>query len=264
MPMSLFKLEDWCSRAVRGIRYTPDRNDVYNELYQHVQDRYESFTSKGIPEEEAKDLTIRAMGNPDELAPMLAEIHHSIWPYLVIITRWVTAAVLVVALITLTGYILKETRFEKPMDNTIYAAGYQQNEGTRTFYAEPNVTAELEGYTVTVTKVAKRYEEKRLDRNLLYFRMEISHGYHGSEMPDPQMWQWFWVEDSLGNQYNSDYAYNTPQLVRINKRQKPFRLILDMSLTECVSQDAQWLDVHYERDGRKMVLRIDLTEGVVS
>jgi len=256
--MNLFKLENWCSRAVRRIHYPPDRNDVYNELYQHMQDRCESFTARGIPEEEAKDLTVRAMGDPDELAPMLAEIHNSIWPYLVIITRWVTAAVLAVTLFTLIGYIADEVRYTDSMDNHLYTQDYK---GALTFYAEPKVSAELDGYTVTVTKVAKRYDENSWP-NVLFFRLEISNGYRGSEMPDPKMWQWFWVEDSLGNRYDSYYRFDSHYLASLQKKDTHFRYVVDMSLERCISEDAQWLDLHYDRDGRNMILRIDLTEGV--
>lgn len=37
--------------------------------------------------------------------------------------------------------------------------------------------------------------------------------------------------------------------------------IYEMELTDFLSQDAQWIDLHYDRAGRDMVLRIDLTGG---
>lgn len=263
--MNLFILEDWCSRAVRGIHYPPDRNDVYSELYLHVQDRYKSFLAKGFPEEEAKGRTVAAMGDPDEIAPQLAKIHNSLWPYIAFLFKWVTAAVLVVTLFSLMGYFVEKNRqFELP-DDRCYAAGYVDGMGKRSFYAEPNASVELDGYKVAVTKVAERfYSQTDGDTYFLYFRVEITSPFGVTEGTEPEMYRWFWVEDSLGNQYGPLLQHDVPYVSWVQKKEMPLRCVVDMSLGNYVSQDAQWLDVHYERDGRKVTLRIPLTGGVAS
>lgn len=52
------KFFTWCRIAVKGIKYRPERDQVHKELYEHLEDRYESFRSRGWEQEEAVDKTI--------------------------------------------------------------------------------------------------------------------------------------------------------------------------------------------------------------
>ena len=79
--MKHWKLTQWCVRATGRIRYSPDRAAVHEELRQHLDDRSDGFLAKGFSEEEAIEKTLDAMGDPAELAPLLAQIHKPFWGY---------------------------------------------------------------------------------------------------------------------------------------------------------------------------------------
>ena len=53
--MDRIRFRRWCSLAVAGIRFKPDRQRVFDELYGHMEDRYEDLTAAGLSPEEAED-----------------------------------------------------------------------------------------------------------------------------------------------------------------------------------------------------------------
>ena len=75
--------------------------------------------------------------------------------------------------------------------------------------------------------------------------------------------RWFWAEDSAGNYYYSFYeAYDSEKHVRGNNyRTGLFTETYEMWLSGYEGEDLQWVDLHYDRSGRDLVLRIDLTGG---
>ena len=52
----------WCKTAVDQIRYGPDRKAVYDELYAHLEDRYDAELDRWETAEEAMEATLKAMG----------------------------------------------------------------------------------------------------------------------------------------------------------------------------------------------------------
>ena len=71
----------WCSAAVGRIRFVPDRWEVYEELYAHMEDQYEELTAGGMGEKEAEAEVVSAMGDPEETARQLERIHRPFWGY---------------------------------------------------------------------------------------------------------------------------------------------------------------------------------------
>lgn len=45
--MEIPKFDQWCSRAVRLIRYSGDRARVFRELRTHLEDHYDNAMSRG-------------------------------------------------------------------------------------------------------------------------------------------------------------------------------------------------------------------------
>jgi len=96
--MEIFRFHNWCTRAVRGIKYKPDREAVWNELFNHLQDRQEDFMAQGLSENDARIKAMDAMGDPDEIAPLLAKIHRPFWGYAYSISKWILVLILCFAL----------------------------------------------------------------------------------------------------------------------------------------------------------------------
>ena len=62
--MKNWKLTNWCNVAVHKIRYGPDREAVFLELKQHLDERSDSFLAKGLSKTEATEKTLEVMGDP--------------------------------------------------------------------------------------------------------------------------------------------------------------------------------------------------------
>lgn len=69
--------------------------------------------------------------------------------------------------------------------------------------------------------------------------------------------------DDLGNYYCASYeaAPGVPAVQSSMYHTGPLTYLHDLYLTDYTSQDAQWIELHYDRAGRDLVLRIDLTGG---
>ena len=79
--MGVLRFDRWCSLAVSGIRFKPDRKEIYEELYAHMEDQYEELTAAGFSEKEAEEVVAAAMGDPGETSRQLARIHRPFWGY---------------------------------------------------------------------------------------------------------------------------------------------------------------------------------------
>ena len=77
----------WLRDAVGGIKYKPDRKRVEKELYEHLISRNEDFLAQGVPEREADELVVKAMGDPEETRRLLAEVYKPFWGYVVATLR---------------------------------------------------------------------------------------------------------------------------------------------------------------------------------
>ena len=98
----------WCETAVSGIRFKPDRAQVYDELYAHLEDRCADMTDAGVPEDEAVQQTLAAMGSASEVAEQLEQIHRPFWGRLLRISRWLLliAAVMAAFIVLPVGIFL--------------------------------------------------------------------------------------------------------------------------------------------------------------
>ena len=267
------KFFTWCRIAVKGIKYRPERDQVHKELYEHLEDRYESFRSRGCEQEEAVDKTIEAMGSAEDLSVQLAAIYRPFWPYTLLISRCLLILVAVLLAISFVRFLsqgdITEPNFENfyPMcDYNAYTdTAYKTDgaEGSRLLYLEPEVSASIDGYKVAVKKVALwqcQYGEKKEDQ--LHIQLEVKN-----------LWPWaeplrinklLEAEDSLGNRYvNVHKALNShiPLIDGVARRTGMFTYTYELYLDNYISQNADWIDLRYEREGRNLRLRLNLAGG---
>lgn len=268
--MAIYKFKCWAEKAVSGIIFPPDREQVRVELMNHLNDHYDALLEQGIDPEEAQQMAVEAMGDAMEIAPQLAAIHHPIWGYLLRVTRvlLVIAAICVLA----SGiHFAYNTSYSQPWIYRYdpYEDTYISDEvgvTTRLFYSEPNQTAESDGYTLTLTRAAWWYtdftDETLQDDDSFGFQIRVFNPRPWAAEPD--FCDWFWAEDSLGNHYYPDDQYWYREDSYVNGgcyHTAPLTYTLDMSLGNFCSQEAEWIDIHYDRDGRNILFRIDLTGG---
>lgn len=255
--MISWKLEHWCVHAVEKIQYRPDRMAVYQELRQHLDDRCEDYLAQGLSNDEAIEKTLAGMGDPKELAVQLAAIHRPFWGYVYSIAKVLLIGILILSLVPFWRYTLHA------LDT--YARSHAQewenilDDPWLLSYTEPGTSANWDGYTFTVSRSAILADSS--DENIRHLQLElhIRHPYLWSAAPD--IAPWIWAQDDLGNIYpcNAEaigklYIYGRSESV------SPLTTLYQMNIQE-IPAACRWIDLHYNRDGRNLVLRISLTGG---
>lgn len=268
--MGNYKFETWCMKAIAQIRFPPDQDAVLKELYDHMEDHCDALMAQGLSREEAETQTLEAMGSAEEIAPQLAAIHRPFWGWCLWITRIALVLLLCAAVFTAIPYFRDfgysqpgESRYD-PYEDTYISDQVGVTE--RLFYAEPDQSAESDGYTLTLTRAAWWHtdfaDEAPRELDSFDFQIEVFNPRPWAHRPE--FYEWFWAEDSLGNHYYGFHEYNSHQesgVVGNLYYSGPLTYTLDMWLSNFCSQEAEWIDLHYDRSGRDIVFRIDLTGG---
>lgn len=258
----------WCRDAVCKIKYWKDRNKVYAELYAHLEERYESLKEQGMSHEEAEKKALDAMGDAGELAPQLAAIHKPYWAYGMLVTRFFAALLLILCLSWGIDYALTlNICFTNPWVSPGYTVWdpYTKGGEERISHVKPNVSDSADGYTFRVKEAAlwRTYfdelpEDGREYFDALYMKLTATN-------PSPWMQEgmgvhWMWAVDNTGTFYESFEQVNDRDIPRVSFR--PYRSGLFTWTYELEFQklqpDIRWMELHYDRDGRDVVLRVDL------
>lgn len=259
------RLRRWCSDATLGIRVSPDKELVAQEMYEHVSDRMAEMIHRGLSGDDAEKAVMEIMGNPLQVNTSLGRLHKPFWT---LALRWAHRIMVVLALLTLMCYGVHylDTAFFRNSIVEFDRAAPPAISGTHEllWQAEPNKTQTVDGYRIRPYQTSL-WHSTSLDneeRLLLNIQLKISNPIPWSETPN--FGAWIRAEDSLGNQYvcsGLDTPAREPAIQAIQYHTGPTTYILDLWIFQYVSEDAQWLELHYDRGGRDMTFRIPLTGG---
>ena len=262
--MRILRFDRWCSLAVSGIRFKPDRKEVYEELYAHMEDQYAELTAGGYSKQEAEEEVTAAMGDPGETARQLELIHRPFWGCALRAARWCLILSAVLALFILPRYIKELNLHDFPETDAYFGEDRENAYGTdqRIYYAEPRVKARSDGYVFTVTQVAERRRvSEAYGEDAFYLRVEVR-----SLRPwtvDSDVLREFTAADSLGNTYAAfnhvRHQYDTPTLIGNYSRSGLFTYTWTLWLSGYRSQEAEWIELRYNRSGRDVRLTVDLS-----
>ncbi len=288
MARFLLDFDRWCKEATRKIKYCPDRQAVYSELHQHLQDRYQDFIDQNMEHEEAVQKALQAMGNAKELAPMLAAIHRPFWGYMYTLSKWIFFLTVIMMLYNLLPWLRDLSFIDNTKRHTTYGDKYNVYTDTeyeddysrweRILYQEPDTQKSSDGYTFSIERVALWQEtlknpydaqygvwnEHRLWMELKVTNLRPWTSLTGEYFIENDALNWFWAEDSLGNYYYSsnEFSYSYLPYLGMSRCQNGLFTQSYIIFTQnYVSKDAEWIDLHYDRSGRDITLRIDLTGG---
>ena len=270
--MKHWKLTKWCTEAVTKIKYPPDRRAVYDELRQHMDDRCEDFLEQGLSKEEAVDKVVNVMGDPHELAVQLAAIHRPFWGFACSITKGLMRIMAIVALISIliTGYRFFHVKTTGVRTDDAFRNSIPAHDRTRLFYAEPNCSDSSDGYTFTAKRVAIQQNVHDLQNGNQYFTYNL---FIEVEVTKPHLWaancfgiDAFWGVDNLGKRYlyNGYNVSNEYLSCSTYDSKNYFTQYYNFSISYINYNPAEkltWIELHYDRDGRDVVLHIDLTGG---
>ena len=269
-----YEFRVWCEDATSGIRYAPDRQMVYEELLNHLYDHYDALVEDGMDHESARKAALEAMGNARQIAPQLAAIHRPFWGYFLRVTRVLLVLSLCAAL--LSAWFWKDVVYDysRSFDGWNYDPyTATQHEGmyildTRLFYKEVNQSEKSDGTTFTLTQAAlwhvdyTNVENDDHDYDHFYFQIEAFNPLPWTKKSEAM--DWVWGVDSLGNYYDCYHKgiRNYTPYVWISSSHTGFlTYTYNLEITDYRSQEAEWIEFHYDRSGRDLVWRIDLTGG---
>lgn len=269
------RFDRWCTAAVEQIRWGPDREAVYQELYAHLEDHYDAAMDRGLSPEEAAREALHSMGSASELAPVLAAVHGPWLGYLLDLSRWLIYGLCAMLILQLIFFF----RFQSPSQSR--TPWYYENPGEPlTIYAEdgtwesrrlmdydPDSRDHSDGFTFDVSRAVMcfhdHYTDDTQDDYYFHCRVEVTGLMQWAELKKIPIHD-FWAVDSLGNTYcsfkNNAYTYQ-PSLSGNLDRTGYFTYTMDLWMNNFCSQNAQWIELRYDRDGRDIRLRIDLTGG---
>ena len=267
--MDNYYFNQWCKKAVSGIIFPPDQVTVAEELFDHMMDHYEDLVAQGYDEITARDRTIEAMGDPYEIAPQLAALHRPFWGYFLRATRILLILLLLITVIPFISFLYK-AEYSEPETYRYdpYTDTYISDEigvTTRVMYDEPKQQFKSDGYTLELTQAVWSHtafaDAGEADSDMFCFRIEITNPLPWADEPD--ILQWIYAQDSEGNIYAPWCSGITGRYLTTGGiyHTNPFTWTLDLYVSGFCSQNADWLDICYNRDGREFKLRIDLPGG---
>jgi len=266
--MSVLRFDRWCSLAVSGIRFRPDRKEIYEELYAHMEDQYEELTAAGFSGKEAEDEVAEAMGDPGETSRQLARIHRPFWGYALRAARICLLIAAVLAMITLVPRCvnyLKEQSADKEK-KYLEDARMADSLDRLVWHSQPMSRDRSDGYTFTLTDAALRsysnFADSSFDRDYLLLRVEVFnirpwamlYGVH----------QEFYAVDSLGNVYTADnrtVSHHLPCVMGNVVKTGFFKWTWELRLNGYCSWEAEWMELRYDQCDRDVRLYLNLREG---
>ena len=253
----------WCRDAVGKIKHIPDRKKVYVELYDHVMDHYEALLEKDIEPKQAEKMTLDAMGSAEELSVVLGKLHRPFWGRLLAFVRILALALAITALCR-GIYYLHEEQYLWGKDIDIYTGEV----GHQVIGLKPDVSDSSDGYTFRVkeAQVWRADLPIEMDGNLYYDRLFLR-----VEVTNPLPWaqpqrilEYMWAEDSNGVRHGG-LAFEAQEAdwgsISVMSQRRGLSTYHYILYFPQISENAQWITLHYDRAGRDLVLHMDLTGG---
>lgn len=253
----------WCSKATAGIRTSPDREQVIQELYDHLEDLYQALIDSGTDENKAVKLAIDTMGSAEDLASLLASVHRPFWGHVETFLRRALTVILVITVFAFGLFYVEHFLIDPILQDFDPDSGLQLSGTVRqTSLLDPDVSVHTDGYSITALRASLWQRTDETVQDYLNIQLRVTNPRPWAQVPEFS--GWYWAEDSLGNYYYSAQEDSTANECAIHAqdyRTGFFTCVQDLWLSPYVSQEAQWIELHYNRSGRNIVLRIDLTGG---
>ena len=267
------KLVGWCVMASSYVRAKEDREEVKDELWAHIEDRYDSLLAGGVDDERAAELTLEAMGDAHEVGKLLRKIHKPYLSWAVTASKWllILAALVWMYFGVFGGFIAEleleygtgRGEFVQELEEDLPQFAGDAADTVRRLSVEGE--AECEGYTFQLLGDAAwvwQEEGEAGAESVLWLGMRTVHPLPWRDSPEG-VEQYLFAVDDLGNVYKN--GPTTPY--RLEQEANPAiygRGLFSHYLrvwVEGIPQNAEWVELRYDRYGREFSLRVDLEGG---
>lgn len=260
--------QKWCNDVTAGIRTHPDRENASKELSHHLEDKYQLLLSQGLKPKEAAERAVAEMGDPTELSLALAAAHPPLIGKVYTFTKWALVACMSLTLVMYVIFFLL-THYVNPayktFDPTIVQLGGDEYKLSDYDAGAMDVS---DGYLLRASDASLWLVRTRNSRGEIfetnYFNIRLDSITYFPWADTPDFASWIWAVDSLGNYYYSERTDSMEQEASIDCREYKtgmFTYTFNLWLRPFISLDAEWIELHYDRSGRDVCLRIDLSGG---
>ncbi len=93
------RIQDWAEQAVAQMRFPPDRHAAQKELLDHMEDARDALLARGLPEAQAEQQVLAAMGDAKTTGKLLNQAHRPLLGWLWLASRWVSIFMVVLLLL---------------------------------------------------------------------------------------------------------------------------------------------------------------------
>lgn len=264
----------WALRACAHIRFKPDRGPVEEELLAHLEDRAEALCQSGMGLERAEKQALASMGDADEVGRQLAAVHRPLLGWLWMVSRWALILCVAVTLWLALG-VTARYRFSGE-ENVRYwqeRSWYTDRASSETWTElAPDCVDESDGYTFTVPAAAVHRADPSYDEDghilneYTHLTLTIQATSRFLSLEGCIPFHDFYAVDDLGNVYISyeqagRASWNGQKMLGGDRGPiDPWTCIYQAKLTS-LDPEASWVEIRYDREGRDIRLRIDLTGG---
>ena len=214
------------------------------------------------------------MGNAHDIAPQLAAIHAPFWGYVIRVSHIALVILLVLSLIPIWKYVSNLNIYDAPhvQNFEVFAPDSYGEDTGRVLHhlSQPDISFSSEAGTFTVTDAAvftTFHDDGEGSTTQLYVLVEqwslLPWKEHEGYFKFGAVTEWFSAKDSVGNVYDCIWSSPTDERGRLysNAVQSGIFTGSHELWINNFPQDATWVEILYDRDGREYVLRIDLTGG---
>lgn len=148
------KFDTYIREVTSHVKFPFDRRAIAKELQAHMEDLYEDLLSQDIDEEQAAQLTVDYMGDSEELGKELNEVHHPLWGWIWLVTRWMARLCVVVLVLwgLIQGISFGET----------YLQQIEHKNGNVVYTISPVLEAQLYGSKVQIEEI-RYYDDGTLE-----------------------------------------------------------------------------------------------------
>lgn len=191
------ELRNWVSDATKLIKFAPDREHVYNELFEHMEDAMDAYISAGYTHKEACQKTVEAMGDSNKVAENMAMIYRPFWGYLWKATRILSIIAVIILIINCINFIFFLFSKEKYDYNDYFLSKDHGNYETK-LNIYPKNKVNVGDYTVSVPRI----DIKKYDSNSIHADFVLKVEHINPWLRGPMFYRYVYSSDNLGNVYS--------------------------------------------------------------
>ncbi len=103
--MHLHKKDEFLGKVISYVKFSFDREDIREEINNHILDRIEYYEAKGYEKSQAEDLAINAMGDAEEIGTQLNKEHSPVIGWTWKVTNYMAAWILIINLLGLLFFL---------------------------------------------------------------------------------------------------------------------------------------------------------------